>query len=116
MNYNPEALKAQVQPKEGDRVSGRITKIEKGVIIDFVKPEVAALWKDTEPDDFAIQVTVEASNGSFLKRRVFKYPADNMVSPRSNLAKWKKIYGQYPFEGQLVELVADDEGYYQFLF
>lgn len=115
MTYNPEALKAQAVPKTGDRVHATVKRIEKGVMSDFINPDVLSRWEGESHDQAAIKITLETTNG-FTKNKVMSYPENNMVSPKSNLAKWKKVYGNYPFEGQVVELVADDEGYYQFLF
>lgn len=115
MTYNPEELQAQLTPKTGTRVKGKVTKIGKGTLGDFIQPDLLKTWEGSQPDDPAIEVTIITSDG-YEKRRVLKYPTNNMVSPKSNLAKWKKVYGGYPAEGQEIELVADENGFYQLLF
>lgn len=115
MKYNPEELQTQITPKAGNRVKAHVTSIQQGTLGDFIPPELLKSWDGSQPDDPAIEVTIHTVDG-YQKRRVLKYPTNNMVSPKSNLAKWKKVYGGYPHIGQEIELVADEEGFYQLLF
>lgn len=123
MVYDYTKIEKQPTPEEGDRVGAKIVDIESGVLRDFVRPEYLPSWAEDKNDaasvevageKTAIRITAKTKSG-ITKRRIFHYPPNMMVSPRSNLAKWRKVYGEYPHIGQEVELVADKDGYYDFL-
>ena len=115
MNYDLTKLQNKPVPKDGDRVKAVVKTVTKGVLKDFVPESVIATWDGRKPEDAALEVSVTTEDG-YNKTKVINYPENHMVSPKSVLAKWKKVYGQYPHDGQQIELVADEEGYYQFLF
>lgn len=115
MTYDHKNMQVAPTPKEGDRLEAAVVAIDEGVLGDFIKPEYLEKWDNANETDPAIQVTVQASNGNITKHRVFKYPADGMAPPRSNLAKWNRLYQGFPHVGQRVELIADSDGYYDVL-
>lgn len=112
--YNPDGLKNKPLPVEGERQSAEVVEIKQGVISDFIKPETLAKWKDVKPDTTAIQIIVKADNG-FLRSKVMTYPVDGAIHNKSNLASWRKAYGDYPRLGQKIQLEADRSGLWNFL-
>jgi len=115
MSYNPELLKEIPAPKVGDKTEGAIISIEEGDLQSFVPLEViSAKWKDADPLDRVIKITVETPVGHFNK--IIQLPnKPDCVHPKSNLSKWKKAYGGFPSVGQKVFLLADNDGRYQFI-
>jgi len=110
--YNADVLQARVLPKPGERINGTVTTIETGKIGDYVDEKALLEWKNTKADDPAIQIAVELTDGSTMRKTLTK-PLDNLVHPRSNLGRWKKVYGGYPRVGQEVFLIANEEGYFE---
>lgn len=114
MSYNPDGLKNKPLPVEGERIGAEVIELKQGILSEFIKPEVLAKWKDAKADSTAIQVIVKADNG-YLRSKVMTYPQDGMIHNKSNLASWRKAYGDYPRLGQKIQLEADRSGMWNFL-
>lgn len=114
MEYNPEEFKEKKVPKAGDRINAKVTEVKSGKLGDFVEKDALANWKNADPESPAIEIIATTEEGHERKRTI-PVPADGEVHPQSNLAKWKKSYGAYPSEGQEIFLIADGDGWYQFL-
>ena len=112
--YDPDVLQARVLPKIGERINGTVSAIETGKIADLIGHEALQEWRNIKADDPAIRVAVKLSDGTTM-RKTMTMPPENQVHPKSNMAKWKKIYGGYPRVGQEVFLIANEEGYYEFV-
>lgn len=112
MTYNPDVLQTKQLPKAGDRVDAEITEINSGKIGDFVDKDVLEKWRNADAESPAVEIVAKAEG--FSRRKAMNMPADGQVHPQSNLAKWKKHYGDYPRVGQKIYLIADEEGFYQF--
>lgn len=114
MTYDPKKLQEKVLPNEGDRVEATVTEIHEGKLGDLVDGEVLSEWKNADPDSKAIEVVARGDEGA-MARRILQVPHDGFVNPRSNMGKWKTIYGEYPHMNQRVTLMADKKGYFRFL-
>ncbi len=114
MVYEPQKLEV-VQAKAGDRVDGVVTQIQEGTLKDFLSPDQLEKWTNCKPEDPAICVVVSLADGKGEKSQLFRLPTDNVVSPRSNLAKWKKSYGEFPTVEQKVFLLYNTEGFLNFV-
>jgi hypothetical protein len=114
MNYNPDVLQAKVMPKPGERTNATITEIKTGKLGEFVDKDVLSTWKNADPESPVIEISASIGD-SMTRKKIIHVPPSGQVHPLSNLAKWKKTYGDYPRQGQQVFLVADEEGFYQFV-
>lgn len=113
--YKPEEYKEKETVKEGTKQKAKVVSIEEGFIGQFIEEEVLSKWKGVDPQSPAIEVTVKADDGS-QRKRVMPIPQDGYYHKNSNIAKWKRIYGGWPAIGQEVELIADNNGFWNFLF
>jgi hypothetical protein len=113
MVYDQKKLFDKAVPKTGTQIKGVITKIIEGTLGDFIDSDILKKWEVASKNDEAIQVFFEGEN---IKKDVtMSLPRTDLgVSVKSKLGKWKKAYGDYPFEGQEVFLTADSDGYFQF--
>jgi hypothetical protein len=111
--YNPNEFVEKKVLKPGTTITAKVTDIKKGVLSDFMAAEVLAKWENTTPDAACIEVTATTADG-FSRKKILPLPLTNEIHPKSNLAKWKKLFGAYPEEHQEIYLIADGEGYYQF--
>ena len=105
----------EVEPaKPGDKADAVVIDIRKGNLGEFLSPEALEKWRG-EPTQPCIQVVVEGEAQGFKVResRLLTLPVDKKIRRNSNLYKWKKLFGGYPFIGQKVFLIADSEGYFK---
>lgn len=108
------------EAKPGIREETTVKSLKEGKQEDF---RMDGYWenvkqKNNESDeDFAQRVTdakkspalnVVCANGANM---VINLPSGETISPRSNLAKWKNTYGDYPQEGQKVTTKTDENGF-----
>lgn len=112
--YDMNNLKEKEMPKAGTKIDAKVTEIKSGVLGDFIEQSVLDTWKNANANDPAIEIHATTSEG-FIRKRTLPTPKNEEVYPSSNLGKWKKTYGQYPHEGQEIYLIADGEGFYQFV-
>ena len=111
--YDPNKLKNKKIPEAGSKIKATISEIKSGKLGELLDNEVLKSWKNSSPEDDGIEIIATTEDGQ-ERKRTFKLPVDNEVHPQSNLAKWKKITGKYPEKGQVIELIADENGFYQF--
>lgn len=110
MAYDPNAYKEkEVQPT----VKATVSEIKEGILSEFVDEQSLAKWKNADPAAPAIHIIAETEDG-VIRRRTISLPEENEIHPSSNLAAWKRAYGDYPHVGQAIELDADEQGWYQF--
>lgn len=95
-------------------LDGKITKIEDGVVKDFVKNTDA--WDNS--DSAAINVTVEVKNpvtqAAFNIHKLFTYTMEEQQMTyhvKSNLGKYKAKYGKLPEVGDDVKIITDSDGF-----
>lgn len=108
--YNPERYKEKELLAEGTEVKAIVEEIQVGKLTDFVQN--IENWK-AEPTAQAILIRARATDGQ-VRSRTMLLPEDDEIHPQSNLAKWRKKYGDFPKEGQEIVLVADKDGFLQF--
>lgn len=115
VGYNPDKLSSLPILKPGTKLKAKITKIETGELKEFITdPEKLDKWVNCDPSDHFIRVFAESDSGHVITKLIY-LRNDNLVHPRSNLAKWKLLYGDYPRISQQVELVVDDSNNLQFM-
>lgn len=105
----------EVEPaRQGERADGVVVSVERGVLKDFVDKELLDKWFSS-PSQEVICVLVEGKfqGVSVRDRKILTLPSDKGIRKNSNLYKWKRLFGSYPFVGQKVFLVADAEGFFR---
>ncbi len=71
----------------------------------------AALKKFLTPDENIVLVTAMLEDGTEATLKA-ALPAKNLISPKSKLGKYMKLYGGAPTMGQKVKAIANESGYY----
>jgi hypothetical protein len=113
MEYNPESFVEKKTPEIGDKKKAKVVEIKQGKLGELLERDVLERWKDADPEEQAIEVTAELENG-MTRKKTITLPMGQEVHPKSNLGKWKKVYGDYPKVDQEIFLIADADGFYQF--
>ena len=111
--YDSAALTERPMPKVGQRIDAEVTDIKSGRLGDLIPADILAKWENGDADANAIEVVAQCDDGS-MRKRTIQVPADDQVHPKSNLAKWRNAYGDFPHVGQKVYLTADAKGFFQF--
>lgn len=111
--YNPTRYTEKQLPKEGETMPATVTDIKEGTLGDFIPEEALAKWDNANAADRAIQISALTQTGE-IRKRVVQLPETEEIHPRSNLARWKANYGDYPKIGQEIVLIADKDGWFQF--
>ena len=98
--------------KAGARQQTKVASVTEGTQEDFRSERYWEHIEDT-PDNIAkmkVQPAIEVKtyNGASM---VLNMPLANLISPKSNLAAWKRTYGAYPFVGQEVSTKVDEKGF-----
>jgi len=103
----------------GTRVDGVVINIRKGLIKDLLPDGVADKWDNADSEAIEVEVEYEYKGRNYTKRKLMSLPQSFLqnkeVSKKANISKWKKSYGDYPKIGQKVFLIADGDGYFQFM-
>lgn len=115
MVYEQKKMKEKPVPKAGTQATGDVTLINSGKFKDFVDEKILETWENAEPEGTAIQIIISTADG-FEFETTMSYNEDYNVHPTSKMAKWKKAFGEYPFEKQKVFLVADGKGFWNLPF
>jgi hypothetical protein len=113
MTYEPDKFVERKSARSGERVDAVVVDIKSGKLSDFISIDTLKTWKNADPNAAAIEIIAETKDGLKRKRTV-PTPKDNSIHPKSNLAAWRKIYGDYPKVNQKIFLVADVDGWFQF--
>lgn len=111
--YQPELLELGELVKPGARKEGVVTNIVLGKLTEFIDQSHIDKWPEDKRNDLYLNITCEYDGGT-QKSVLISKPKGFTVNPRSKLAKWKKMYGDWPQIGQKVYLLADGDGYFQF--
>jgi len=119
MSYNAKEYEIKEQRQAGIVTKGIITKIEDGVVRNFLDKTALEKW-DGAKDQKAIQVTVEGKyDGEEVKSdMIFTYTKvdDTMiVRAASNLGKYQKLYKKLPEVQDEVSLITNANGYFKVL-
>jgi len=99
-------------------LTGIITKIEDGVVKEFISEEVAKNWQG-DINSPGIRLTIEINIGEKEKeivsiQQMYTYiNEDGMTkyTPKSNLGKFKLKYGKLPELGDQVKVITNENGY-----
>lgn len=115
MAYDKNSFAEAKKPVVGERIDAVITTIEEATLAEFIPAEAAKKWENFDGKIKAIKITAMTSdNRTFHK--VLTLPADpKNVNAKSNFARWKKVYADWPHPEQKVFLLADDNGFFNFL-
>tara|TARA_Y100000310_G_C20396323_1_gene675265 strand:+ start:225 stop:566 length:342 start_codon:yes stop_codon:yes gene_type:complete len=91
--------------KSGDRESSEIIEIVEGKLGDF---KSVNYFKNNPSmaEESAIRLICE--NGAKLDIRL---PGNYVITPQSNLTKFKRKYAEFPRVGLTVETVVDEQGF-----
>ena len=73
---------------------------------DFRSDEWFNQWGHDKKEDDVIEVKTD--NGT---EAIITMPKSGIVTPRMNLAKFKKKYGKWPEVGMEVTTIVNDKGY-----
>lgn len=122
MTYNAQnAREVNTGVDPGMVCNAKIVEIQKGKVIDFIKPTSVENWKG-DVQGLAIEVTFETqiNKTSYKIKKMFTYSvgSDGVTEyrPRSNLGKYKKRYGKLPELNDTVALMANSEGFLELVF
>jgi hypothetical protein len=115
MTYNPDVMKIGPTVEEGTRIPGVVIDIKEGKLSEFVSGEITSKWKDADPQQPVINVTMEATHegNTFRRSQTINLPMGTNCHAKSKMARWIKINKGAPKVGQKIEMMADQNGYFQ---
>lgn len=100
------------ETKVGEKTKTSVIEIHEGIEEDFRSPnfweKIDATKDEIERLKKTAAIEILTANGA---RMVIRLPADDKIRPNSNIALWKKTYGDYPEEGQDVYTKTDENGF-----
>ena len=112
MTKEVKKMEGYVLQTEGEVSDTTISKIEEGVICDFIPKDKLQFADGDNIEERANQKAVQVSTANGA-RKIIALPKEGMsLHPKSTLALWKKTYRDgFPFVGQKVATELDDKGF-----
>jgi len=113
MAYDPKNAKEKKGIPEDTVLTGIITNITDGKVSDFVKN--TEKWEG-DTNNPAIEITIlvqyEGQEKEFKQVLTYQLENDTVIYPtKSNMGKYKKIYGKLPEEKDEIKCITDGNGF-----